>query len=236
MISIIIPVYNQDKKLAKCLTSILEQSFRDFEIIIVNDGSSDQTAEVIAEFSAKCAKAGIKYLAFEQENRGAPAARNRGRAAASGDFLFFCDADEVLNKSCLEKMINALKGNAAVGFVFSSFRWGNKFFRVGPFSVKKLQEAPSIHTSSLIRAENFPPSGWDENLKRFQDWDLWLTIAEQGGQGIWIPESLFRIHPAGGTMSSWLPSRVYKLFPFLKTVKKYEAAVKIIKEKHGLIF
>jgi len=87
-----------------------------------------------------------------------------------------------------------------------------------------------IHTTSLIRKKHFP--GFDKKLKRFQDWDLWLTMLDRGYKGKFIPEILFQVKP-GGTMSKWLPKGVYKL-PFLKQVQKYKEAEKIIKAKHKL--
>jgi hypothetical protein len=93
---------------------------------------------------------------------------------------------------------------------------------------------PYISSMSLVRTKDFPITGWDENLKKFQDWDLWLTIGEQRGKGIWIDQPLFSAC-ANGTMSSWLPSFAYKFLPFLPTVMKYKKAVRLIKEKHGLL-
>jgi hypothetical protein len=90
---------------------------------------------------------------------------------------------------------------------------------------------PYIHTSSLIRRADFP--GFDETLKKFQDWDLWLSIAESGGKGVWIDKMLFSVAP-GGSMSDWLPAIAYRLLPFLPAVKKYNKARLIIKKKHGL--
>ncbi|HQA64128.1 MAG TPA: hypothetical protein PK085_03445, partial [bacterium] len=104
-------------------------------------------------------------------------------------------------------------------------------FKLWPFDPAKLKKMPYIHTSSLIRREFFP--GFDENLKKFQDWDLWLTILERGGQGIWLEQSLFSIK-SGGTMSSWLPKIFYQL-PWLKKVKAYRQAERIIKIKHNLL-
>jgi hypothetical protein len=89
---------------------------------------------------------------------------------------------------------------------------------------------PYIHTTSLIRRDHFV--GFDPSLKRFQDWDLWLTMMEKGDHGYYLPEILFTVS-AGGTMSHWLPKFAYRL-PWLKKVKQYLAAEQIIKAKHHL--
>ncbi len=229
MISIIIPTYNQSKKLDKCLESIKVQTYDNYEIIVVNDGSSDNTVEVARKYKTIF---GLKFEYFEQENRGAPAARNYGAQRARGEFLLFCDDDIIMRPDMLEIMLNTLKENPNASYVYSSFKYGRKTFRLWPFSVEKLREMPYIHTCSLIRKEHFP--GFDENIKRLQDWDLWLTMLECGYKGVWIDKVLFKVQP-GGTMSYWLPSFAYKIFPFLPRVKKYKQAVEIIKKKHNLI-
>jgi glycosyltransferase involved in cell wall biosynthesis len=234
MISIIIPAYNQDEKLRCCLYSILTQTYRDFEVIVVNDGSSDKTTEVMNSFREEFKMAEINYKTIEQENKGAPNARNHGFQASKGEYLFFCDADVTMERNCLWEMANALQNHPEAAFVYSSFKFGGKIFKLQSFDAKKLRQMPYISSMSMVRTKNFPITGWDENLKKFQDWDLWLTVSEQGGAGFWIDKQLFSAC-GGGTMSSWLPSFVYKFLPFLPIVKKYHQAVRIVKEKHGLL-
>jgi glycosyltransferase involved in cell wall biosynthesis len=234
MISVIIPAYNQDEKLRCCLYSLLVQTYKDFEVIVINDGSTDKTAEVINQLKEKFKLAEISYRTIDQENKGAPNARNHGFQISKGDYLFFCDADVTLDRNCLWEMINALKNHPEAAFAYSSFKWGEKFFKLQEFDGKKLRQMPYISSMSMIRTKNFPITGWDENLKKFQDWDLWLTISEQGGTGFWIEKPLFSVC-GGGTISSWLPSFAYKLLPFLPEVKKYKKAVRLVKEKHGLL-
>jgi len=80
---------------------------------------------------------------------------------------------------------------------------------------------------------------WDENLKRFQDWDLWLTMGEQGKTGVWVDEYLFRVLTRKNGMSAWLPSFVYKV-PFRwipglrRAVLNYDKAKKLVVDKHGI--
>lgn len=234
MISIIIPVFNQAKKISACLESIIKQTINNtsnsIEIIIVNDGSKDGVENVLGNF-IKTHDFDFEIKVFNQVNQGAPAARNRGAKEARGEYLFFCDADAILRANALEEMMSALTLNPTVGYAYSSFLWGRKLFKIGPFDAEKLKREPYIHTMSLIRREIFP--GWDESIKKFQDWDLWLTVLESGYTGIWIDKVLFTVSP-GGTISSWLPSFAYKYLPFLPQVKKYRQAMAIIKKKHRL--
>lgn len=231
MISIIIPVFNQADKLAKCLESIGKQTFDNYEIIVVNDGSRDNVNQVAGKYKQRF---GLKFTYLEQENQGPCAARNRGAAAAKGELIIFCDADVEMRPEMLSKMKEALALHSEASYAYSSFYWGWKLFRLWPFDADKLRRMPYITTTSLMRREHFP--GFDVSIKKFNDWDLWLTMLERGHVGHWIGEPLFTINTSGfQTMSSWLPSFVYKLLPFLPKVKKYNRAVEIIKTKHHLI-
>lgn len=232
LISIIIPVYNGEKTLNKTLESIAAQTYKNIEVIIINDGSTDNTEKVFERFVTKN-NLNNTYLFVNQENQGAPSARNHGARKARGDFLFFCDADAILKKDALEKMLQALSENTQASYVYSSFYWGKKIFKLWPFDAERLKKMPYIHTMALIRREKFPENGWDESIKKLQDWDLWLTMLEQGNVGYFVDEVLFKVIPVGG-ISSWLPSFAYKFLPWLRDVKKYNEALKIVKQKHNL--
>lgn len=233
MISIIIPVYNQADKIVATLESIEKQSFSDYEIIIVNDGSTDNLDEVFTNF-IKNSKRQNHYLFINQENKGAPAARNRGFKESSGEYLFFCDADAVLKAEALASLYQALSASQGAAYAYSSFYWGRKLFKVGLVDAEKLKKSPCIHTMSLIHLNDFPDGGWDESIKKLQDWDLYLTILlKKGKLGVFVNQTLFKVSP-GGHISSWLPAFTYRLLPFLPLVKEYKKAVAIIKNKHGL--
>jgi len=229
MISVIIPVYNQADKLKLCLESLATQTERDFEIIVVNDGSTDNPHSVVDRFIINNRR---KVVYLEQENQGAPSARNHGRHEARGEYLLFSDADIIWQPEGLATLLQTLLANPNSAYAYSSFMWGSKLFKVGNCTFNKLQQGPCIHTAALMRAEVFP--GFDEDLKKFQDWDLWLTIGEKNGRGIWIDQVLFQV-ATGGTMSSWLPSIAYRLLPMWPAVRRYQEALKIIKRKHNLL-
>ena len=245
-ISIIIPVYNHAKSLAQCLQSIKNQnhpltpslvkeggqfsgSEGGLEVIIVNDGSTDITPEEL-ELQIQLFNFSTIQL-IHQSNLGAPVARNNGFKASNGAYVLFCDADVVMKPDMLEKMAKVLDENPDVSYVYSAFKFGWKKFKLWEFDAEKLKEMPYIHTTSLMRREHFP--GFDPALKRLQDWDLWLTMLEQGHVGQWIPEVLFFVK-TGGSMSTWLPSFFTKL-GIGKQAKKYHESVKAVKLKHHLI-
>lgn len=102
-ISVIVPAYNAEKYLSVMIKSILEQTFRDFELILVNDGSIDRTPEIMAEFAAKDSR--IKII--NQKNKKLPGARNAGMKIAAGKYLYFADADDILHPQLLEQLYQA---------------------------------------------------------------------------------------------------------------------------------
>jgi len=231
MISIIIPVWNQSKQLNKCLASIKEQTYDNYEIIIVNDRSTQRLSWVVEKYKKIF---GIKLeILNNQKNHGPQYTRNKGFKKAKGEFVIFCDADIEMKADMLEKLHSKIIISKDLAYVYSSHKFGYKKFENLEFREERLKKMPFIHTSSLIRREYFPVTGFDESIERLQDWDLWLTMLEQGHRGGWVDEVLFKVE-AGGTMSTWMPSFFYKIFPFLPKVIKYKKAVKIIKDKHEL--
>ncbi len=112
-ISLIIPVFNAETTLPLALQSLNEQTYRDFEVVFVNDGSTDRTADLLDNFAAK---SNIPCQIVHQENQGVAAARNRGLAAASGEYLGFVDADDTLLPNALEMAVKAAGGADIIGW------------------------------------------------------------------------------------------------------------------------
>lgn len=242
LISIIIPVYNQAQEIERCLNSVLAQSYGYYEVIIVNDGSTDYTAKILDEMKQKFWDRKIRCKIVSQSNSGSNFARNRGFKEARGnlfkprgegrEYVIFWDADIIGRPNMLEKMAEALKNNPRAAYAYCSFIYGKKKFKLWQFDEKKLREMPYIHTTSLIRKELF--CGWDERISRLQDWDVFLTMLEQGHQGVWVPDFLFTVLVESGKISKWLPKYAYKVLPWLSDVKKYKQAVEVIKKKHKI--
>lgn len=108
-VSVIVPVYQAEKYIGKCVGSVLEQSFTDWEMILVDDGSRDNSGALCDEFAASDRR--IKVL--HQKNEGVSGARNAGMAAASGEYIAFLDSDDYYKPDMLEKMVNAVKSGDA---------------------------------------------------------------------------------------------------------------------------
>lgn len=232
LISIIIPVYNHLVDLKKALHSIKKQTYKNIEVIIIDDGSDVDIGSKI-----KPQDFDFDLFIYRQENKGAPVARNKGFEMSKGEYVIFWDADVIAIPSMLQKMRNVLAIHPEASYVYCNFYFGRKQIKGIKFDAEKLREKNYIMTTSLIRRDDFVY--FDESLKRFQDWDLWLTMLEKNKMGIFIPEFLFFVIPHKNGISSWLPSFAYKkpwsLLPgFSSKVKEYKLALKIVKDKHGL--
>ncbi|MEK7623152.1 MAG: glycosyltransferase family A protein [Patescibacteria group bacterium] len=230
LISVIIPVYNHEAALKRSLASIAQQTYKEIEVVIVDDGSQSPIQSLVSNFQ-------FPIIFIHQNHLGAPAARNRGFRESKGDYVIFWDADVIAEPDMLQKMYQTLQDHPGASFSYSNFYFGKKSMPAQTFNLQALQARNFIHSTSLIRREAVV--SWDESLKRFQDWDLWLTMAEQGKTGIWIPEYLFRVLPRRGGMSTWLPSFCYgtpwKFLPWIRSiVKEYEKMRARVQEKHKL--
>ena len=108
-ISLIVPIYNVEKYLVKALTSIENQTFKNFEAILVDDGSTDKSIDIIKEFCEK--NENFKFI--QQENRGPAAARNSALEISTGKYIAFMDSDDFIEPEFLENMYNAAEENGA---------------------------------------------------------------------------------------------------------------------------
>jgi glycosyltransferase involved in cell wall biosynthesis len=231
LISVIVPVYNQQENLLLALESIEKQTYENVEVIVVDDGSVEELR------TRNLGLGTIPLQLVRQENKGAPAARNRGFELSKGGYVIFWDADVVGEPDMLEKLKKQLSERPEASFAYSNHYFGKRKMSGQHFTISALQRNNYIHTTSLVRRKDFP--GFDELLKRFQDWDLWLTMGENGKKGVWVDEYLFTVKP-GGTMSRWLPKFAYKkpwkwLPGIALRVRAYENAKKVIQKKHSLV-
>jgi glycosyltransferase involved in cell wall biosynthesis len=233
MISVIIPYYNHSLTLEKTLLSIAAQQAVVTEVILVDDGSTIGKLNIT---ELQTIIPNIRIIRHSK-NKGAPAARNRGLLEAKGSAVIFWDADVVGVPTMLQRMKRTLDAHLEVDVVYSNFVFGPKTFRGQPFSYEALTKRNYIHSTSLVRARAAMP--WDETLKKLQDWDYWLTLAERGSSGYWIDEVLYTVGQRRSGMSKWIPSFAYRApfrwLPYIRTqVHAYEAAEAIVRKKHGI--
>jgi glycosyltransferase involved in cell wall biosynthesis len=198
-VSVIIPTYNRSKSIGKTIKSVLNQNYTDFEIIIVDDNSSDNTENVIKSYSNNYSC--IQYIKHN-ENKGAPAARNTGIENSKGKYIALLDDDDEWFPDKLTKQVQMIKQLPDdVGLVYC----GNEDVdeNSNEISIKCSQKRGDVFyllleknfigsPTNLIRKECFDKIGFcDVNLKSCQDWDLWLRISKHYKVD-YIPEILAR--------------------------------------------
>lgn len=182
-ISIIIPVFNGEKTIKETIESVLNQTFSDFELLIINDGSQDSTLQIVSTFQDS------RLKVFSYPNAGLPASRNRGISLAKGEYISFIDADDLWTAHKLESQLKALQENPQAAVAYS---WTNhidesgQFFRPGPdltfngdvYERLLLSDFVGSGSNPLIRTQAFAEVGnFDESLNSAEDWDMWLRLA-----------------------------------------------------------
>lgn len=153
MISIIIPVYNADLYLSKCIDSVKSQTYTDWELILVDDGSKDQSGRICDEY----AKQDHRITVIHQSNKGVSSARNAGMAIAKGEYLCFVDADDWLNPSFLiEFQFDRIEADFYIGgYIFNTYGT--------PFSYKKYEDkycAGSLEIRDEFFRQNLQENGY----------------------------------------------------------------------------
>lgn len=201
MISVIIPCYNQGHYLKFTIDSVIAQTCQDWEIIIVDDGSTDDTAQVVAGYD----DARVRYV--HQENQGPSAARNMGLSESCGEYVAFLDADDAWMPSFLEYSLLSMRNDQRPGMVYSRFRFlddrGNLQTQIGGEVFESDQFRRAIRrggffppSCALVRRSTIDQVGWFDNFLSSEDWDLWLRIAEEFAViGLEEPLAFYRIHP-----------------------------------------
>ncbi len=200
LISVIIPVYNGEKTIRETIESVLNQTFRDFELIILNDGSQDSTLEVVSSIQDS------RLKVFSHPNAGLAASRNRGTFHAVGEYISFIDADDLWTPDKLETQLKALQDNpeAAVAYSWTNYiDESGQFLRRGGYLTAngdvyaKLLVVDFLENGSnpLIRRQALiQVGGFDESLPAAEDWDILLRLAAQYSfVAVPYPQILYRV-------------------------------------------
>jgi len=198
-VSVIIPTYNRAHLVGRAIKSVLNQTYQDFELIIVDDGSTDNTEKVIKRFDDKR----IRYIKHEK-NKGGAAARNTGIKAARGEYIAFLDSDDEWLPEKLKRQMEVFKNaSSEVGVVYTGFIYVDK---LGGGTSKQhipkkrgwiyedilVENCIGTTSTVLIERKYFKETGlFDENLPSCQDWDMWIRLAKQC-KFDFIPEILVR--------------------------------------------
>ncbi|MDZ8051999.1 MAG: glycosyltransferase [Aulosira sp. ZfuVER01] len=182
-VSVVIPAYNCQKTIKKTIESVLEQTFVDFELIVINDGSQDDTLEIVSNIN----DSRLKIFSFE--NAGANISRNRGLNYAVGEFVSFLDADDLWIPEKIESQLQVLSANPQASVAYS---WTDCIDEKGQFLRRGTYISATGNVYAQLLVINFLESGsnplirkealiaiggFDESLPAGQDWDIYLRLA-----------------------------------------------------------
>jgi glycosyltransferase involved in cell wall biosynthesis len=209
--SVIIPCYNQAQWLSEAIESVLNQTYKNFEIIVINDGSSDNTSEVARSFPVKL---------IEQSNRGVSIARNLGIREATGLFILPLDADDKIRNDFLEQTVD--QGDIVATW-YEEFGNSNTQFCPSPeyTTVEDFKICNRINSSSLYKKEVWERiGGYDESeimLLGYEDWDFWVRAVMAGYKINIIKEKLFYYRTHGPSRNAIAIANYEKLVQYIRS-------------------
>ncbi|MEO1431373.1 MAG: glycosyltransferase [Cyanobacteria bacterium J06633_8] len=183
LISVIVPVYNGEKTIKETIESVLNQTFVNLELIVIDDGSQDSTLNVVYDIKDS------RLKVFSYKNAGVAISRNRGIEKASGEFIAFLDADDLWTSDKLEAQLKALESNPQAAVAYSWVDYinaegeflhhgnhitinGNAYKQLLVENVLENGSNPLIRRDALIQID-----GFNQSLTPAEDWDMWLRLA-----------------------------------------------------------
>lgn len=233
LVSIIIPCYNQATFLEDTLYSILNQTYSNWECLIINDGSTDETEKIAQQFAEK----DKRFQYFFKDNGGLSSARNFGLDKSTGNYIQFLDSDDFIDNAKLELSINELKKteNTDKKLAISNFRmfensianWSKPYCNLKPeyFTFEnvlcKWDEDFSIPIHcGFFDAALFQNLRFNESLKAKEDWVMWVQLFQTQAKAVFInqPLALYRKNPKSMTATQSFVSDYLTAFEYLKTI------------------
>lgn len=226
-ISVVIPAYNAERTILETVGSVLQQTFSDFELIVINDGSKDRTVELLQSIKDE------RLKVFSYENGGLPVARNRGLSRSTGEFIAFVDADDLWAPDKLELQLAALQQHPEAGVAYS---WTSiideqgkplydnapSFFEGNVYAQLLIGDFIYSGSNTLIRREAIESvGGFDPVLKSCEDWDCWLRLAAHWPFVV-VPKHQILYRRSSGAMSSKV--EVMREAALIAMEKAYKAA------------
>jgi glycosyltransferase involved in cell wall biosynthesis len=223
-VSVIIPCYDMGRYLDEAVESVLLQTCADFEILVVDDGSTDpETQRLLAGYRRP------KTRVFRCEHAGVTATRNYGVAQAAGEYLSFVDADDRMGPRCLERCLDRFDADPSLTFVsfwvrlFGEESWD---WRQSRCDLLALLGECTVATAALVqRSAVEAVGGFDPAMELgHEDWDLWLSLTERGFVGAIVPEVLFYYRRRSNSRSAVADRGETNLRLFADRVRKHDAS------------
>ena len=213
-VSVIIPAYNGDRYIAEAIDGVLSQTFSEYEVIVVDDGSTDDTSQIARQYGDR-----VNYLS--QANQGVAASRNLGLAAARGEYIAFLDQDDVFFPHKLSAQVALLDEDPNLGIVNSGWQIVDEVGTVKA-AVQPWQQIPDLSCANLIiwkpvflgamlfrRSWLERSGGFDSTLSQTPDVDLVMRLAMMGCPAAWVEQTTvkYRQHEANASKNTLLQAR-----------------------------
>ncbi|WP_026714546.1 glycosyltransferase family 2 protein [Flavobacterium daejeonense] len=191
-VSIIVPCYNQAHFLAETLESVLQQTYGNWECIIMNDGSIDHSETIILETIS----GDHRFHYCFQENKGVCTARNNAIQLSKGDYILPLDGDDILSPEFLARTVAVLDARPEIKVVYTDVQFFGKkkgLYQLPSYSLGALLGQNLMVCTSLFRRIDYDKTiGYNPNMKEgLEDWDFWLSLLGKNGNAYKIPEALF---------------------------------------------
>jgi len=203
-ISIVLPTYNQAKYLPEALASVFSQTYRDFELVVVNDGSTDETASILTEYRTR-----YDFILIEQQNQGLPKALNVGFRQAQGEYLTWTSSDNILLPDMLARLSTELDEYPEVGLVYADWYVIDEMGRIIAVARSRdydrllLLRTNYINACFLYRRECQEKIGWyNTRFSGAEDWDYWLRISKYYTMRH-VKQLLYKYRVHGNTLSAY---------------------------------
>ena len=182
LVSVVIPCFNHSAYLLEAVNSVLASTYSNIEIIIVDDGSTDNSGKVAGDIIKRHKNVFYIY----QDNQGPACARNCGIEEARGEFVLPLDADDKISSEYIEQAVAVLKNNQGIKVVFCKaeyFGMKTGIWDLKPFSLKKLAIDNMIFSCAMFRKEDWKAAGGysAELIGGWEDWEFWISMLKNGG-------------------------------------------------------
>jgi glycosyltransferase involved in cell wall biosynthesis len=193
LVTVVIPTYNYGEYLSDAIESALKQTYKNLEVIVIDDGSSDNTEEIVKRYDGR-----LSY--YFKENGGISSARNYGMLKAKGEYIVFLDSDDKLHESYVERTLAHLqKHSAHVDFVYTQqqfFEASGRGTQLRAYNAQHIMKENILPANHLIKTSVAKQFTYDVRFKVLEDWDFYLTLAENGFVGSLLDEPMYfyRIH------------------------------------------
>ena len=216
LVSIIIPTYNTKQYICEAIDSALAQTYKNIEIIVVDDGSTDNTKDILEEYIHK-----NQIIYHYQKNMGLSSARNTGILLSKGDYILCLDADDKIEPEYLQETAPILRDKADIGIVYTwvkTFESENDIWKLSEFDLFSLLQKNRLVATALFRKEIWQKiGGYDEKMKiGLEDWDFWIRAYLAGYKFANIPKALFLYRKKQVSMVTKLQANYFKAAKYIR--------------------